>query len=132
MRGTLVVAVLASVTMVVLASIVASAVAMDGSGKVAARSAAACEEFASTSLAEAVVDVVVAGIVAAAGAMAAVVAVATSMATFSSGTICAAAVAVLPWEAIAVVPLVSGHRRRVLAFVRVRVLGEQEARFGNG
>ena len=86
-----------SVMMVALASIVTSAAAMDGSGKVAARSAAACEELASASLAEAVVVVVAVGAVAAAGSM---VAVATSTAAFSSGTGYAAAVAMLPWEAI--------------------------------
>ena len=105
---------------------------MDGSGKIAAGSAAACEELASASLAEAVVVVVAAGAVAAADAMAVVATVAISMVTFSSGTGCAAAVAVLSWEAIAVAPLVLGRRRWRLGFVRAGGSEEQEARIENG
>ena len=120
----MVVAAPASVMMVALASMVASAAAMDGSGKVTAKSAAVCEELASASLAEAVVAVAMAGDVTTVGAMAAVVAVvaiAASTATFFSGTVCAAVVAVLSWEAIAVAPLVSDRRRWVLGFVRAKV-----------
>ena len=94
------------------ASLVASAAAVDGRGKDTARSAAACEEDASTSLAEAVVaEVAVASAAATAGAMAAVVAATSLTGTFSSGTICAAVVAVLSDEAIATAPLVFGRRR---------------------
>ena len=119
-------------TMVALASVVASAAAMDGSGKVAAGSATACEELASASLAEAVVVVMAAGAVAAAGAMAAVATVAVSMATFSSGTSYAAAVAVLSWDAIASAPPLFGHRKWMLGFECARGLEEQEARIENG
>ena len=90
---------------------VASVAAMDGRGKDTARSAVACDEDASASLAEAVVaGVVVAGAGAAAGTMAAVAATASPTATVILGTSCAAVVVVLSDEAIADAPLVFGRR----------------------
>ena len=89
---------------VVVAPVVFSAAAMDGSGKPSAGSVAACEELVSASLAEAAV-VTVAGVVttvvvAAAGAMTAVVAAVGSAAGFSSMMGCVAAAVALSWEAI--------------------------------
>ena len=83
---------------------------MDGSGKFAARSAAACEVEASVSLAE-VVDggATVAGVGAVAGAMATVAAAAWAVVVVS-GAAYTAAVAVLSVEAIAVVPPVFGRQ----------------------
>ena len=107
---------------VVAAPVVISAVAMDGNGKPAAGSVAACEEPASTSVVEAaavvVAGAVVAVAVAAVGAMSAVAVAAGSMVTFSAGAGCAAEAAMSFWEAIAVAPLGFGHRSletRVLA-----------------
>ena len=84
-----------------------SAVAMDGSGKLAARSTAVCKEEASTSLAE-VVDGggTAARVGAVAGAMVAVAVVAMVVVVVSG----AAVVAVLSVEAIAMALPVFGRR----------------------
>ena len=98
-----------------------SAVAMDGSGKLAARSAAVCKEEASTSLAE-MVDGggAFAGVGAVMGAMAAIAAAALAVVVVS-GAACAGAVEVLSVEAIAVAPPGFG-RRSWSARVRAQVL----------
>ena len=90
------------------ASAVGTAAAMDGSGKLTARSMAAWEEDASASFAEAVV----AGVEAArvgdgVGVAAAAAAVRSVVAIVISGADCSAAVAMLSTEAI-------GRRRRFL------------------
>ena len=88
----------------VVAPVVISVVAMNGNGKTAAGSAAACEELASASLAEAAVVAVVGEavtvVVAAAGAMVAVVVAVGSTVGFSSVMGCVAAAVTLSWEAI--------------------------------
>ena len=86
-------------------SVAGSDVAMDGRGKLAARSAAACEEEASTSL-----EVVLAGggvdvgVVAAVDAIAAATAVAVVVVAVSGAACTDAVMRASPVEAIAVAP----------------------------